>query len=104
MKTFRCRVCRKPYEIEIGFPSLCPECLEKEKDEYNLVRSYVRDRPGVTVDVVERDTKVDRQKIIRYLHEERLEIYSGSDSFLRCKICGSKIYTGMYCDKCKHHK
>lgn len=101
MKTLRCRACKKTYEIGIGLPSLCPECIQKEKEEYDLVRSFVRDRPGVTVDIVERETKVERQKILRYIYDEKLEVYSKTESFMRCRMCGETIYTGILCDKCK---
>lgn len=81
--------------------NLCPQCLEKEEEEFMLVRRYVRDHPGATVFETAEATGVSEEKILRFLREGRL-VSRGlkSSVVLKCERCGKVIEEGRYCRSC----
>lgn len=101
MNTVRCPLCKKMYEFS-GLPSkYCPECYLIEEEQYQRVRSLVKDHPGISIIDASEQTGVAHAKIMRYLREERLEALPSSTVFLRCMACGKVINTGSYCADCK---
>lgn len=82
--------------------NLCPQCIEKEEEEFRVVRNYVRDHPGATVFDTAEATGVDEEKILRFLREGRL-ISRGlqSSAVFRCESCGKVVDPGVrYCREC----
>lgn len=82
--------------------NLCPECMQKEEESFQVIRDYIRNHPGSTVLSVAENTGVKEDVILRFLREGRLE--SGTvllaESSLRCEMCGSSISSGKLCEKC----
>ncbi len=101
MKTIRCPRCKRFYEYEGLPPTCCATCSGRESNEYYIVREYVKENKGATIQEVSQALGVPHAKIIQYLREERLEISKGSASFLRCMNCGRVITTGIRCEDCK---
>lgn len=79
--------------------NICPTCLGKEEDEFQLVRKYVRDHPGASVIEVSEQTEVEEDKILQFLRDGRLQS-RGLTASLRCERCGGTISTGRFCEKC----
>lgn len=79
--------------------NICPKCLEKEEDEFQLVRRYVRDHPGAGVIEVAEETEVEEDKILQFLRDGRLQS-KGLTASLRCERCGQTISSGRFCDIC----
>ncbi|MDD2620903.1 MAG: hypothetical protein PHC92_09580 [Syntrophomonadaceae bacterium] len=79
--------------------NICGKCVQKEEDEFQLVRKYVRDHPGVGVLEVAEATKVEEDKILQFLRDGRLQS-KGLTSSLVCERCGIIINNGRWCDKC----
>jgi len=84
----------------MGAP-ICPACRQKAEDDYQKVKQYIRDNPGVGVYEVSVECEVDQQQIRQWIREERLEFAEGSAVDLSCEKCGVAIRTGRFCDKCK---
>ncbi len=67
---------------------ICPECTDKEEDEFRIVRDYIWDNPGGNMKQVSEATEVDLEKIMKWLREERLilkmENGEAFDSGLKC--------------------
>ncbi|MGI5921536.1 MAG: TIGR03826 family flagellar region protein [Syntrophomonadaceae bacterium] len=80
--------------------NLCQKCLEKEDDEYIIVRRYVRDHPGASVFEVADATGVDEQDILRFLKDGLLHS-RGFSASLECEGCGKRISEGRFCDSCR---
>lgn len=80
--------------------TLCPDCLKKEEDTYNLVRDYIKANPNSTMTQITKDTGVSTRKINKYLRDGRLEVTSGISDFLKCMSCGVPITTGKFCRNC----
>lgn len=79
--------------------NICPKCLEKEEDEYQVVRRYVRDNPGAGVIEVAEETGVEEDKILQFLRDGRLHT-KGLTASLRCERCGQIIDSGRFCANC----
>ncbi len=79
--------------------NICGKCLEKEEDEFQLVRKYVRDHPGSGVLEVAEETKVEEDKILQFLRDGRLQS-KGLTTSLACERCGAVISSGRWCEKC----
>lgn len=87
---------------------LCPECMDKEEDEFRVVRDYIWDNPGGNMKQVAEATEVDLDKIMQWLREERLilKMEEGAEAFdsgLKCSSCGKNISTGKFCEACKNN-
>ena len=82
--------------------SICNNCMEKEEEEFKIVKEYLYDHPKATVFEVSEATEVSVDKIMRFLREERLEISSENvNLILECESCGVPIKTGKYCKECR---
>ncbi len=95
-----CPRCGKLFSY-FGRP-ICNNCIEKEEEEFKIVKEYIYENPGATVFEVADATEVTVDKIMRFLREERLEISSENvNLILECERCSRPIKTGRYCDQCK---
>lgn len=82
---------------------ICPNCQQEEEAEFQIVKQYIYDYPGVNMAVVAQETGVSIEKIMRFLREERLELTSDSDNLiLECERCHVPIKSGRFCDSCKN--
>ena len=79
----------------------CEDCGYLDYDDYGKVRNYVEAHPGATSAEVSTETGVSQKAIRVMLKEERLEIAANSSVFLKCEICGEKIFSGRFCKKCE---
>lgn len=95
-----CPRCGKIFSY-LGRP-ICNQCIEKEENEFKVVKDYVYDNPGATISEVSQETGVTVEKIMRFLREERLEIKAeNSNLILECERCGRAINSGRFCENCK---
>jgi flagellar operon protein (TIGR03826 family) len=79
--------------------NLCPACIEKEEEDYKVVRRYVREHPGASINEVAAATEVEEEKILAFLRDGRLHS-KGIKIDLTCERCGKIITTGRYCAQC----
>lgn len=94
-----CPVCGKVF-VKIN-RNLCPECIEKEEKEYEIVRKYLKDNPGASVEEISEITGVDEKKVLRWIREGRIDVsYSQGGTGLTCKRCGAPISIGNLCSAC----
>jgi hypothetical protein len=65
-----CSLCGKMYpRIELR---LCRDCGSKEPNRFKLVRDYLRDNPGRSINDIADHTGVSRGEISKYYEEKRL--------------------------------
>ena len=94
-----CPVCGKVF-VKIN-RNLCPDCIEKEEKEFEVVRKYLKDNPGASVEEISEITGVDEKKVLRWMREGRIDVeYSGGETGLSCKRCGAPISLGNLCSNC----
>ena len=79
----------------------CEDCKSVAYDDYGKVRNYVEKHAGVTAAQVSEATGVKQKTIRTMLKESRLEIAEGSNSFMKCEMCGASIRAGRVCSKCE---
>ena len=79
----------------------CEDCKYIAYDDYGKVRNYVEQHAGVTSAQVSDATGVKQKTIRTMLKESRLEIADGSNTFLKCEMCGTSIRSGRVCSKCE---
>lgn len=81
--------------------NLCHKCIDKEEDEFRVVRVYVRENPGATIIETSEETGVDEETILRFLREGRLISRGLKASYvIHCERCGALIDDGRYCHSC----
>ncbi|HAN09301.1 MAG TPA: MerR family transcriptional regulator [Clostridiales bacterium] len=79
---------------------LCPECVQKEEEEFILVKDYIYDHPKCSAYEVSEVTGVSVRSIISFLKQDRLESVEGLSGLLICEKCGVPVKSGRYCPKC----
>lgn len=82
--------------------NLCSKCQEKEGNEYEIVRRYVRDHSGASVFEVADATGIEEEKILQFLRDGRLQS-KGFANIIECERCGRRIPSGRLCDSCLGH-
>lgn len=100
MDVRNCRRCKKIFNYITGAP-ICPACREELEAQFQVVKKYVRDHRGVSIQEVAEACEVDPSQIRQWVREERLEFAEGSMSGMACESCGVMISSGRFCDKCK---
>ncbi|MGL5677589.1 MAG: flagellar protein [Cellulosilyticaceae bacterium] len=102
MEVKTCRRCNKMFQY-IGGKPICPRCKKKEEELFQVVKAYLRENVGATMEEVSEATGATLGMIQGFLREGRLEVTPDSPIALTCEQCGAKIRTGRFCDKCKNH-
>jgi len=81
--------------------TLCPECLEKDEEDFKKVRNFVKDNPKVAIEVVVEATGVPEEQIREYVRNGRLDVAYFAGPVLHCARCGKPISSGDYCVLCQ---
>lgn len=79
--------------------NICNKCLDREEEEYKIVRRYVRDHPGASVFEVSQETEIEEEKILQFIRDGRLQS-QGFKGSLQCESCGKAIGSGRLCEDC----
>ncbi len=96
-----CRRCKKLYQ-HISGPEICPRCKRKEEEMFQVVKEYLRENPGATMQEVSEETEVPMYLIESFLRAGRLQVAPNSPIALACEMCGARILTGRFCNKCSN--
>ena len=102
MEVRNCKGCGRLFNYFRG-PFLCPACVQDLEDKFQQVKEYIRENPKVSLDKVSEDNDVSVRQIQQWVREERLTFTEESQVTLDCEICGAKVLTGRFCNKCKTH-
>jgi len=79
---------------------LCPACQKEDEESFQAVRKFAEENKNCTIGALSQGAGVSEKRILRYIREGRLEVTGGMRGDVRCKICGSPIAKGNYCDSC----
>lgn len=96
MRIVNCVRCKQAFAMTKE--PICPECIAKEEQEFELVKEYLDDNRGATMEDISEATGVSIKRIQKFLKDGRLEGIEGSG--LKCRKCGVPITKGTYCQKC----
>jgi len=96
-----CKICKRMFQY-VGFgDKICPACKEKDEEDFQRVKTYLRDNPGRTVNQTAEDCDVPTERIRAWLRDERLEFTGTGETGLTCERCGAPIMSGTICDVCR---
>ncbi len=96
-----CKVCRRIFQYPGFGPELCPLCRKADEEEFQKVKTFLRDNPGSTLSVTSEACGVSQAHIRLWLRDERLEYDVEGDTGLVCEECGKPIRSGRLCDGCR---
>lgn len=95
-----CKRCGKVF-MYAGVP-ICPECIEKEEEQYSQVKRYLDAHPGAGVRQTSEGTGVPLEVVMDFLREGLLiNVSDAPNNQLTCVICGKPISSGRICRKCE---
>lgn len=100
MDVRNCKDCGKLFNYLSG-PPLCPACMKKLDDKYSIVKEYIYDNPGASIQQVSEENDVSVGQLKKWVREERLAFSDDSLVGLECENCGGMIRTGRFCGICK---
>lgn len=100
MDVRNCKDCGKIFNYLSGAP-LCPACMKKLDDKYSIVKEYIYDNPGASIQQVSEENGVSVGQLKKWVREERLAFSDDSMVGIECENCGTMIRTGRFCSKCK---
>ena len=69
----RCPMCKEFYENSGVMQKMCPQCLVKEEELFQSVRTYIKEHPGVGIMETARATGISTKKVLAYLNDRRLD-------------------------------
>lgn len=98
MPLANCERCGRMFQTIAGI-KICSRCRENDDEIYKVVKDYVYDNPGVTIDEVSAAVDVPEKMILKFLREGRLET-QGEAMLIECEKCGAPIKSGKFCNKC----
>ena len=101
MNARNCRKCGKLFNYVSGHP-ICMACREALEEKFQEVKNYIFEHRSVTIPEVSEACGVSTNQIQQWLREERLQLGEGSGITLFCENCGTSIFTGRFCEKCKN--
>lgn len=99
MEPRNCRRCGRMFGYMGGIP-ICDHCKQKDEEDFQKVRQYLKEQPGASMKEVSEACEVSVEKITRFLREGRLEVREGANLVLECESCGKSIKTGRFCENC----
>lgn len=53
---------------------LCPECMDKDKEDYRKVKEYIQSHANTTVFEVSQMTGVNLKIIMQFVREDRVQV------------------------------
>ncbi|MGD0153883.1 MAG: MerR family transcriptional regulator [Thermacetogeniaceae bacterium] len=98
MSLRNCSECGRIFEFTAR--DLCPDCVNKEEEDYELIKNCLRHNPGAGISEVSEKTGVAEKKILVFLKKGRLLLGPENSITLNCERCGKPIRSGRYCDGC----
>ncbi|MDI3543388.1 MAG: uncharacterized protein PWP57_993 [Candidatus Atribacteria bacterium] len=104
MTLAKCKRCGKLFNRVVD-KDICPSCMEKEEEEFQKVKDFLKRYPEKKLEEISEETGVDKKVILDFLREGRLQLSEiqgeKEASLLTCERCGKPITTGRFCEDCK---
>lgn len=98
MNLRNCSECGRMFEFTARV--LCPDCVNKEEEDYELIKNCLKHNPGAGILEVGEKTGISEKKILVFLKTGRLIIEPTNTILLNCERCGEPISSGRYCNNC----
>lgn len=93
------RNCRECGKLFVGTGPLCPDCVRKDAEQFERLRSHLEETPGAFIQETCEATGVSPATIRRFVAEGRLSM--AADAGATCTVCGAPVVTGRLCPDCQ---
>jgi cbb3-type cytochrome oxidase cytochrome c subunit len=70
------------------------------EEDFKLVREFIKDNPGVSLEIVVEATGVKSEIIREFIKQGDIKFAEHAGPALECRKCGKPIYRGEYCIMC----
>lgn len=104
MALAKCKRCKNLFN-KIVDKDICPACMEKEEEEFQKVKDFLKRYPEKKLEEISEETGVDKKVILDFIREGRLQLAEiqgeGEFALLTCERCGKSIVTGRFCEDCR---
>jgi len=98
-----CKRCNKVFSYLAGLP-ICPVCAREDEQIFKDVSAFIREHPGVSLNIVAEELKISYEKLLKYVKEGRLQILAANGDYVGfCEKCGTMIMKGKFCKSCEYH-
>ncbi len=98
--TPNCPKCGTKMVYAFGEVYECPQCGHKEYTDFGKIREYLEKHGPQNAVTIADATGVSVKAIQKFLYQGRIEIPDGSDSYIKCQMCGADIRYGRFCPEC----
>ncbi|MCK8816036.1 flagellar protein [Natroniella sulfidigena] len=96
----KCKDCKQIF-APVRKEKRCPDCRRKEEEKFKLVRDYLWDNPGATIEQVHQDTDVEKELIREFVKQGRFDQIGELELSIDCDRCGAPISSGRFCKSCR---
>lgn len=79
----------------------CPSCGHTALDDWGKVREFLYSHKNSTALDIENALGISRREVNQMLRESKIQVANGADTLLTCTICGKRILSGKYCERCE---
>lgn len=97
-----CERCRALFHKKVK--DICPACVQKEEDDFQKIRLFLKRNKTIELITVSKETGVDLDVIYQFLQEGRIILSSSTQSGYPCKECGTTISAGALCTACEEKR
>ncbi len=94
-----CKRCGKIF-VYAGV-AVCPECLQKEEEQYKKVKRFLDEHPRAGVRETSDETGVPTEVVVEFVRQGLLVTHAGPGGQLTCMICKKPITRGRLCPRCE---
>lgn len=98
--TPKCKKCNVNMVYVFGEVYECPVCGAREYTDFGKIREYLEKHGPQNAVTIADATGVSVKTIQKFLYQGRIEIPDGSDSYIKCQMCGAEIRYGRFCPEC----
>jgi predicted nucleic acid-binding Zn-ribbon protein len=100
LRVKNCDRCGKVF-VSSGVP-ICPDCYEKEEEQFQIVKKYLAEHKRATARKVSEDTGVPVEIVTEFVRRGHLVgVDIEPDETNQCAICKTPISRGRICVSCQ---
>ncbi|MHC0038165.1 TIGR03826 family flagellar region protein [Pseudoneobacillus sp. C159] len=92
--------CIRCGKLFLKFRDICPDCFQKQEDDYEKVSGYLRKHRTATISQVNEDTGVTITQIRQFILAGRISVTDLPNLSYPCESCGNLIREGKRCLSC----
>ncbi|WP_455715924.1 hypothetical protein [Anaerosporobacter sp.] len=73
LHAIHCRRCKKLLTDNYAVSPLCPDCIDKDKEDYRIVKEYIQSHANTNAYQVAQNTGISLKVIMRFIREDLVQ-------------------------------